>query len=145
MTVFVGPTNWNTFDRNPYVVAARCCALGTTLSDGSSLICKNGNGLAFFVAPSASQVGRTWYNRDDAVTTAQASTGCTDWFVPSCSQLITGYQCRSYWNSYASTIYWSSTQADTSGARYVNFANGTVNIRLKSDPRCVRAFRCVTY
>jgi len=144
MIVFIGPTNWNKSIRDPYIGAAINCAPGTTLSDGSSLICKS-NGVAFFVAPSASQVGRSWYNRNDAVITAQSCTGCTDWFVPSCSQLITGYNCRSFWNSYASANYWSSTEPNANNAWRVFFGNGSVGYDLKTLTFCVRALRCVTY
>lgn len=145
MALVVGPTRWNFIERDPYARAAFCCPLGTTLSDGSSLICKNGNGVAFFVAPSASQVSRSWHNRNDAVTTAQALTGCTDWFVPSCSQLITGYNCRSFWNSFASFVYWNSTENGIFDAWRMNFSNGNVYLACKTNTFCVRAFRSVNY
>lgn len=145
MAIVVGPTRWNIFLKDPYIATARFCPLGTTLSDGSSLICKNGSGVAFFVAPSASQVGRSWTSRNDAVTTAQACTGRTGWFVPSCSQLISGYCCRSFWNSFSPSVYWSSTEGTVNDAWSVYFFNALVFTGLKTRVYCVRAFRCVTY
>jgi hypothetical protein len=126
---------------SPLVVAS----LGDTI-EGGELICKS-VGTAWILAPSSSQVGRTWYCRNDAVTTAQQVSGCTGWFVPSCSQLQNpGYLCRQYWDSYASTCYWSSTEYNSSLAWRVDFTDGVEWVNPdKTGTLCVRAFRCVTY
>jgi hypothetical protein len=68
-----------------YSAGLRCCALGT-LVEGGYLFAKQG-GLAWIVACSSRQVGRIWANRADAVTVAEASNACGDWFVPSRSDL----------------------------------------------------------
>jgi hypothetical protein len=120
--------------------------LGSTYQCGR-VICKNG-GIAWIVAPSCSQVSRGWNSRGDAVTTALACTaGATGWFVPTISQLQNpGYVCRTYWDSFSSTFYWSSTEYNATNARVENFTNGGTNVTgTKSSFFCVRAFRCVTY
>jgi hypothetical protein len=131
------------FTTQPFTVAI--ASLGDTI-EGGELICKSG-GTAWIVAPSSSEVSRNWYCRNNAVTTAQQVSGCTGWFIPSISQLQNpGYICRQYWDSYASDIYWSSSQYTAFHAVGMNFGNGnTYNILNKACPRCVRAFRCVTY
>jgi hypothetical protein len=107
----------------------------------------SGAGVLWVVSPFSSQVSRTWYCRDDAVTRAQAVTGYTGWFVPTVSQLRNpGYCCRTLWDSVCFTNYWSSTECNATNACAVNFNTGNPNnYLLKSNSRCVRAFRCVTY
>ena len=133
-----------------YVVGI--CSLGTAVGPGGSrIICKS-SGVAIIVAPRSAEVSRTWYCRNDAVTTAGSITGLTTsafsstgWFVPTLGQLQTGYSCRSFWDSYSSTNYWSSTDSNVYNACPVNFTNGTTTIHNKAFSFCVRAFRCVTY
>jgi hypothetical protein len=105
------------------------------------------NGIVWVVAPNTSEVSRTWYCRDDANTTAQQVSGCTGWFVPSIGQLQNpGYTCRTYWDSYSSTCYWSSTGNGSCSAWYVRFNSGNTGRNgFKTCVSCVRAFRCVTY
>ena len=127
---------------------AESCALGACIPQlgGRRIICKNG-GIAWLVAPISTEVSRTWYCRDDAVTRAIAVTSLTTgWFVPTKGQLQNpGYLCRSYWDSYSSPYYWSSTERYPHGACAVNFTNGNAHNTHKTDSFCVRAFRCVTY
>jgi len=133
---------------------AESCALGACIPQlgNSTIICKNG-GIAWLVAPISTEVSRTWYCRDDAVTTAGSITGLTTsafsstgWFVPCIGQLQTGYSCRSFWDSYtSSTTYWSSTEFGSGDACGVNFNTGIAGGDGKTYTRCVRAFRCVTY
>ena len=120
-------------------------ALGSSY-EGGFLICK-ASPLRWVVSPYSAEVGRTWYLRNDANTTAQSVSGCTGWFVPTRPQLQDpGYLCRSFWDSYSSTCrYWSSTEHDATLARGVYFANGNATNFNKTLTRCVRAFRCVTY
>jgi hypothetical protein len=103
-------------------------------------------GTVWIVAPSSAEVSRVWDSRNDANTTAQQVSGCTGWFVPSIGQLQNpGYTCRTYWDSYSSTCYWSSTEFISNNACVVNFFNGGGDRNAKGLSRCVRAFRCVTY
>ena len=141
----------NNFKWNEGIVVS-CNPLGTGVGTSRSrIICKS-SGVAIIVAPISAEVGRTWYCRNDAVTTAGSITGLTTsafsstgWFVPCIGQLQTGYSCRSFWDSYSSTYYWSSTECDSNSACSLNFANGFTYSFNKTNTRCVRAFRCVTY
>ena len=70
--------------------------------EGGYLICSASNNM-WIVAPNASQVQRCWDCRNDSLTKAQQCTSCTDWFVPSRTQLQNpGYRCRTYWDNYDS-------------------------------------------
>lgn len=113
---------------------------------GGYLICKSA-GLAWIVAPNTTEVSRTWYLRNDAITRAQTVTGyTTGWFVPTCVQIQNpGFNCRGYWDSYSTPYYWSSTEETASTAFLVYVSNGASSSRLKSATYCVRSFRCVTY
>lgn len=116
-------------------------------TNGSRLICKSA-GVAMIVAPSTTQVGRTWYCRDDAKLIAQqiTQTCCTQWFVPTIGQLQNpGYACRTFWDTFSSRFYWSSTERNASYACLVGFGTGGAGFDRKSRTYCVRAFRCVTY
>ena len=111
------------------------------------LLCKVGGNTAWIVAPRCSEVSRTWANRDDAVTTANTCSGCSGvWFVPTCGQLQNpGYTCRTYWDLFCTSVYWSSTEVNASSAWDVRFLTGGAVINGKTATACVRAFRCVTY
>ena len=133
MAVVVGQTFWQSYN------------LGAPAPGGGNTICKSG-GIYWIVAPASSEVSRDWYSRNNAVTTATNCTSATGWFVPTCSQLQNpGYCCRTYWDSYSSTYYWSSTCNAISFAGNVLFTNGTAYSWDKAAAFCVRAFRCVTY
>ena len=112
---------------------------------GGYLICRNG-GTLWIVAPASTEVSRNWHSRNDAVTTATNCTLATGWFVPTLGQLQNpGYTCRTNWDSYSSTYYWSSTQSNLSTYAWpVGFNGGSGNLE-KTVTLCVRAFRCVTY
>ena len=126
-----------------YSAGLRCCALGT-LVQGGYLIAKQG-GLAWIVACNSRQVSRTWYCRADAVTVAEASNACGDWFVPSRSDLIVGHDCKSFWDSTSSTPYWSSTEFNALNAWDLNFNTGNAGEGIKANTKCIRAFRRVSY
>lgn len=133
--------------RLPKIVYTAANAPLGAFAEGGYVICKS-TGIAWIVAPISSEVSRNWYSRNDANTRAQQVSGCTGWFVPSCNQLQSpGYACRTYWDSYSSSAYWSSTEnyPGSYDALYVNFTNSFLNTGLKSTPICVRSFRCVTY
>jgi hypothetical protein len=113
--------------------------------EGGFLICCSGS-VYWIVAPNTSEVSRTWYLRNDANTRAQQVSGCTGWFVPTRPQLQNpGYTCRTFWDSFSSTGYWSSTEGTATAACIVCFTNGLAICRDKASTYCVRAFRCVTY
>lgn len=118
------------------------CANSGTITGGTTdckgfLIC----GTNWFVAPSCTQLGTSWWCRDDAVTLANTCMGSCGWFVPNCSQLQNpGYSCRGYWDTYAGTWYWSSTDSGV-GGRTVCFNNGALGNGVKHRNYCVRAFR----
>ena len=89
--------------------------------EGGYLICSSSNN-HWIVAPASTEVARSWYNRNDAVTTANSNAACGDWFVPNCSQMKNpGYTCCSHWDAYAPCfpselyrcIYWTNTEYDT--------------------------------
>jgi hypothetical protein len=132
---------------NTYDFTTRDTVVGDPY-EGGFLICK-ASPLRWVVSPISAEVSRTWYLRNDANTTAQSVSGCTGWFVPTASQLQNpGYCCRSFWGPspcYSSQLYWSSTEATAPSACRVLFHNGTATASGKTNPYCVRAFRCVTY
>jgi hypothetical protein len=154
MGLIIGPTPW--WQSN--LVAA--CPTGTTLLDGSRIICKAG-GTAWIVAPNCTQVSQTWNGTttllvDDKCCICDWATLNTqlincgfnpcDWFVPSCAQLLNpGYTCRTQWDPNTSTYYWSSTELSATAAYSVNFDIGCAGCTSKTCAYCVRAFRCVTY
>jgi len=133
--------------------------LGSTFC-GGRVFCKSG-GIAWIVAPVATQVCATWNGTTNtlvgnkpcvsdwsSLSTALTNGGLTpsDWFVPSRSQLQSGYACRTYWDSFSFfTGYWSSTESGASNACMVFFDIGSAFITNKANTLCVRAFRCVTY
>ena len=130
----IGPTCWKLPD----------ASLGSSVA-GGRLICKSG-GVGWIVAPNTTEVSRTWYCRNDAVTTAQSTSGCTGWFVPTLSQLQNpGYSCRTYWDSYSNNRYWSSTEYNGNYAFSTHLMAGNTSFFNKGNTYCVRAFRCVTY
>jgi len=149
MSIIGGNTSfWLEGPENRLKYFGQRCPLGTLIPQlgNSTIICKNG-GIAWLVAPISTEVSRTWYCREDAVTRAIAVTSVTtEWFVPCIGQLQNpGYLCRSYWDSYSSTFYWSSTETSSTIACFLNFFNGGTGTRSKASTYCVRAFRCITY
>jgi hypothetical protein len=154
MGLIIGPTPW--WQSN--LVAA--CPTGTTLLDGSRIICKAG-GTAWIVAPSCTQVGAPW----NGTTTLLVGDKCCicdwatlntqllncgfnpcDWFVPSCAQLCNpGYTCRTQWDPNTCASYWSSTELSATSTYGVIVNCSNTFTCSKATPLCVRAFRCVTY
>jgi hypothetical protein len=148
-TAISGFAGLNTTGGTSYSFTTQAGAVGDPF-EGGFLICKSG-GVNWVVAPSNSQVSRTWYARLDSNTRAQQVSGCTGWFVPLCGQLQNpGYTCRTFWDSFDSAAYWSSTEVSASNAWFVTFNNGngcwiTNDGTAKTRTYCVRSFRCVTY
>ena len=111
---------------------------------GGFLICK-ASSLLWIVAPRCAEVSRFWGDRDDANTLAKACTSFSGWFVPTLSQLQSpGYCCRTYWDSFSCTFYWSNNSYLFCGCG-VNFSTGTAGRQSMFDEERVRAFRRVIY
>lgn len=117
------------------------------------MICASG-GNAWIVSPYEAEVSRSWYSRNDPVTRAQQVSGCTGWFTPTLAQYQNpGYTCRTYWDSYSPTNYWTLDKRPGTGSFFYlfNMENAVVNIGPPypagwgNGIHCVRAFRCVTY
>jgi hypothetical protein len=160
MGLLIGPTPW--WQQN--VVSA--VPVGTSLPDGSRLICKAG-GTAWIVAPASTQVCSRWGTAPNAQVGVQCCVcawptlqtqliNCgfnpIDWFVPTSAQMQNpGYTCRTQWDSFTSGFYWSSTEQvggdPTNNACRMDFANigNSGACQNKNCPYHVRAFRCVTY
>ena len=156
MGVIIGPTPW--WQSN----LVQSAAVGSTLPDGSRIICKN-IGVAWIVAPSCTQVSSTWaggqYNSTQVgdkccicewpgLNTQLLNCGFNpcDWFVPSVSQLQNpGYVCRTNWDTFSAAFYWSSAEFNATVAYGVGYFSGIAGNGSKSGAYCVRAFRCVTY
>ena len=134
-------------------------ALGATVC-GGRLYCKSGTGIAWIVAPAATQVAATWNSTTNtlvgdkpcvsdwpSLSTALTNAGLTpsQWFVPSVSQLSSGFNCRTYWDSWTVGSYWSSTEFSNICAFRVFFYFGGVICNIKTNAYQVRAIRCVTY
>ena len=157
MGLTVGPATWHPTNIGD-------TALGSTVY-GGRLFCKNGLGTAFIVAPASTQVASVWNgaltgfvgNKPcvsdwPSLCTALINGGLTpsQWFVPSLAQLQSGYACRTYWDSFTSTYYWSSTECNSNYASDLGFGSGGDTSRAFKATACgsifpVRAFRCVTY
>jgi hypothetical protein len=121
--------------------------LGTRISNTNGfLICK-ASSTAWIVSPRCSEVSRTWYLREDAITLTETCTTIVGgWFIPTVSQLQNpGYTCRTFWDSFSSSTYWSSTELNATHACRVILSNGSAGYTYKAATFCVRAFRCVTY
>jgi len=145
-TAIQGFAGLNTTGGSSYSFRTEGAFLGASIL-GGRLICQSG-GVQWIVAPSASEVSRTWYLRDDANTRAQQVSGCTGWFVPTREQLQNpGYTCRTFWDSFsaAPAFYWSSTEGNATAAYRVSVSFGNPQAVTKPFVHCVRAFRCVTY
>lgn len=104
-----------------------CC--GTYSSTGPDYkgfyVCCEAGVQKWFVAPSCTQVVRSWYSNADAATVATSTMGSCSWFTPDCQALKTaGFSCRSYWDTY-SNCYWSSSQFRGSRAWCVDMTNGS--------------------
>jgi hypothetical protein len=160
MAIVVGPSGWWVATPDAINGLAAACPEGTTLPDGSRIICRAG-GVAWIVAPSSTQVGQTWNN---STTTLVGNKCCVcdwptlcarliacgfnpnDWCVPNITNLNNpGYVCRSKWDAFSAANYWSSTESSSAFSCHVWFFNGSLLTGSKADTFCVRAFRRVTY
>lgn len=132
---------------NTYSFTAAISLLGASYEGGFLICCASP--IRWVVSPFSSQVSRTWFSRNDAVTTAQQVSGCTGWFIPTSSQLQNpGFVCRQWWDCFGGS-YWGGEDygcASPCVNPYVHFeAPGGTNNWFKCSTYNVRAFRCVTY
>lgn len=160
MAIVVGPTDWWVATPDAINALAVACPEGTTLPDGSRIICKAG-GVAWIVAPSSTEVLQTWNN---STTTLVGNKCCVcdwptlcarliacgfnpnDWCVPNITDLNNpGYVCRTKWDTFINADYWSSTEGSAPTSCGVSFLNGNTFILSKSLAKYVRASRRVTY
>ena len=115
--------------------------------EGGYLICAASNNY-WIVAPSGAEVSRRYNDRNESNTRAQQVSSCTGWFVPSSGQLagLSGSTYITYWDSYCSEYYWSNTTygSNCAYAVYVPTA-GSYPFFPRSEIKCIRSFRCVTY
>jgi hypothetical protein len=160
MGITIGPADWWVASPDSLSSLIKSCPVGTVLPDKSAIICKAG-GTAWIVAPASTQVSATWNGTttelvDDRCCVCDWPTLCSamisagfnpsDWFVPSVTQLQNpGYCCRANWDSFSGATYWSSTEFNATIACFVDYNYGTAGGSTKTNTRCVRAFRCVTY
>ena len=126
------------------------CNVGCSVRGGGNVIYKSG-GIIWIVAPSTAQVGSSWpmgYCNGDSGSSpkdAQRITGRSGWFIPDIGMLQTAYTCRSYWDTYSSSLYWGSTEYNPDNACNVCFGKGTTSITNKTISSCVRPVRVVCY
>lgn len=129
-------------------VSQGCSDLGNYCDcQGFYFCCNTGASCKLFVAPSCAEVQRGWPARADANTVATSVMGSYSYFVPGLGDLANSYSCRSYWDSYQSSVYYSDSRNPTqSVACGYDFVNGTqvgycfVFSGTPSLP--IRSFRC---
>ena len=160
MAIVVGPSDWWVATPDAINALAVACPEGTILPDNSRIICKAG-GVAWIVAPSSTEVGQTWNN---STTTLVGNKCCicdwptlcarliacgfnpNDWCVPNSTDLNNpGYVCRSKWDTFTATRYWSSTEVNSTTSCGLVFSTGALSADNKTSVSCVRPFRRVTY
>jgi hypothetical protein len=142
-TAITGYAGLNTTGASSHSFTTKNVALGDAYFSGY-LICQS-SGVRWIVAPVAAEVSRGPYSTD-ANRRAQEVTGCAGWFIPSCGQLQNpGYACRTYWDSYSSSLYWSTTNAEGPLTWAVSMSDGSAVKRYFTYSFCTRSFRCVFY
>jgi len=107
------------------------------------LVCCGPSTTKWFIAPSCTELSRSWYSRADLTTVTNACMGSCGWFLPLCDQLFNaGYCCKGYWDCYQSLDYVSCSGHFNHYAWNVNFSTGTICLCPKGNSYCMRAFRC---
>ena len=126
------------------------CNVGCTVRGGGNVIYKQ-SGIIWIVAPSTAQARSTWpmgYRNGDSGAQpkdAQRITGRSGWFIPDVGMLQTAHLCRSYWDTYSGSSYWSSAESGSTTAFSVTFNIGSTYSGVKATSYCVRPFRVVCY
>ena len=125
-----------------------CC--GCPVTDcGGFFICCGPSTTKWFVAPSCTQLERTWHSRADAVTVANSCMGSCGWFYPNCSHFCNPlWPCRSFWDYRCGRpipTYWTDTEQSAGSGFYSNLgSNEGVLVSESNKAYCnqVRAIRC---
>jgi len=126
------------------------CNVGCAVRGGGNVFYKQ-SGIIWIVAPSTAQTTSGWpmgfCNGDsgDTPNKAQRITGRSGWFIPDLGMLQCGYACRTYWDSFTTSTYWSSTENNIVCACRVIFVNGSTGPQNKTNNYRVRPFRVVCY
>jgi hypothetical protein len=116
--------------------------VGELLEDGCVVIAKY-DGLVLIAAPKETEVLCKWSEEFTDVFESLKEHGLnpSQWFIPSQKQLKLAYRDANQY--FSSTYYWSSTEASSTCACYVNFNNGVQSSGSKTGTGCVRAFRFI--
>jgi hypothetical protein len=116
---------------------------GETLVDNSVLVFCNSK-FALIAAPNETEIKSNWYQKElicDKLN--EHGFNPDEWFIPTVGQLYLTYvMCK---NAFSATYYWSSTEASSTTACYVNFTSGRQGTNSKTNSNCVRAFREVFF
>ena len=123
--------------------------------EGGYFLGTSGGGVAFIVAPVATEASNVTWGNQTAVTNAEAAIPCGDWFIPNLTDLLNpGYENKSAWDGGTAPTgrYWSSTccggfsfDNPNTGPQYVYMTNGCNGSCYSTELYLARAFRCVTY
>ena len=116
--------------------------VGNVLPDGSVVVYKEAAEL-LIAAPQETEVECSWSEEFSPVFEKLKEKGLNpdEWFIPNVGQLFLAYLYNK--KAFASTFYWSSTEASSTFSCYVNFNTGSQGALSKSNTLCVRAFRRV--
>ena len=119
---------------------------GDTLKDGCIVVNKfEETRMALIAAPERTEMYCPWNKEFEIVFDELSSKGFnqTQWFIPNVKQLQLAYKnCKEH---FASTRYWSSTEASSTFSCSVLFNGGCQRTFSKTSTNCVRAFSLVDY
>ena len=123
-----------------------CCTTATTTIYAGFFYDESG-GYKYFASPqSTTATGVDWYNRNQAVTLAEANDACGDWFIPDSTQAGCACACREYWDpndGFSWTNYLNNSQ-HTSAINYANGNSQGVGNANRSNSKSARAFRRIS-
>ena len=119
---------------------------GDKLKDGCIVVHKfEETGMALIAAPVSTERYCKWSEEFSDVFEALEEEGFnkSQWFIPNVKQLQLAYKnCKEH---FASTFYWSSTEASSTFSCGVSFFSGGQLTNSKTITTCVRAFSLVSY
>ena len=126
-----------------FTTAPNIPPLGSSYEGGILIQASSGN--AWVLAPNATCLSRSWYVRCHTTSCAQSVTGCSGWFLPTCSQMYNpAWTCRQYWDATAS-FFWTDSQVSMSSSYALRFSRGQNCPCGKQNDVATRSFRCVSY
>jgi hypothetical protein len=116
--------------------------IGDVLPDGSVVVYKEAAEL-LIAAPQETEVRCEWSEDFTPVFNKLKEKGFNpdEWFIPNVGQLYLAYVYNK--KAFASTLYWSSTEASSTRSCNVTFFIGNQGTSSKAITACVRAFRRV--